>query len=88
MVINETNVDGYFTFLEDAKERLNLISSGPRLIAEVDSPRRLNRNPKTINGQLQSNEMGFNWYWRDDDDSRSIDKLMDIGQAYLDSMGN
>ena len=85
MVINETNVDGYFTFLEDAKEHLNRISSGYRLIAEVDSPRRLNRNPKTINGQLQSNDMGFNWYWRD---SRSIEKLMDIGQRYLNSIGN
>jgi hypothetical protein len=84
-VVSASGVQGRYKGLEDAKEALNGINSGNRLIAEVDSEGNLNRDPHIINGIQQINSNGFNKVWCD---WSCINPLMDACQQYLDSSSN
>ena len=75
---------GKYTSIETAKTVLGGISSGSRLVAEVDSSNILQRDPHTVGGQKQSqgSAAGFNKYWLSWPD---INNLMNIAQSYLNS---
>ena len=73
--------------LENAKAELNGIIRNKklnRLIAEVDGENNLIRDPHVVGGQRQNAENGFNHFWHNWD---SINRLMDMGQKYLDEIG-
>jgi hypothetical protein len=84
LVVSESGVQGRYKLLEDAKQMLNGIRSGNRLIAEVKGHGVLNRDPLTISGKNQTDDNGFNKLWYGVD---SIIDLMDTSQKYLDSVG-
>ena len=84
-MVSASGVQGRYKGLEDAKEALNGINSGNRLIAEVDSEGNLIRDPHIINGQQQEISKGFNKVWCD---WSCINPLMDACQQYLDSISN
>ena len=84
LVVSDSGVKGRYKSLEDAKQLLTEINSGNRLIAEVKGHGVLNRDPRSIGGQNQTNDNGFNNLWYGVD---SIIGLMDTSQKYLESAG-
>ena len=78
--MTDGGVVGSYTNLERAKERLNGIQSGNRLIAEVNAHGNINRDPHVVGGQNQLPSAGFNMQWCD---WSCINPLMDICEEYL-----
>ena len=84
LVVHETAVIGNYLDLKKAKEILNKVEKGQRLIAEVDGLGNLSRDSRIIGGQTQGTDEGFNSIW---EDQKGIDMLMDTCQKYLDFTG-
>ena len=84
LVVSDSGVQGRYNDLEGAKQALNDINSGNRLIAEVTGKGILNRDPHVINGHDQHPNNGFNKWWCG---WNCINNLMDVCQDYLDSIG-
>ena len=82
LVVNDKNVVGSYNDIEAAKAVLMGMNKGNRLIAEVESPNGLNRDPHIVGGQNQGKGIraGFNKYWCG---WSCINKLMDICASYL-----
>ena len=82
LVVSESGVQSRYIVLEDAKQALNDINRGNRLIAEVNGQGILNKDPHVINGHNQISGNGFNNKWCN---WNCINSLMDVCQEYLDS---
>ena len=84
LVVNDKNVVGSYNDIETAKVVLWSINRGNRLIAEVQSPNGLNRDPHIVGGQNQGAGIsaGFNKYWCG---WSCINKLMDICASFLEN---
>ena len=84
LVVSDSGVKGQYNDLQDAKQELNGINNGNRMIAEVNSAGILNRDPHKINGNDQTLTNGFKKYWCG---WSCINRLMDMCQTYLDAPG-
>ena len=80
-VVSDSGVKGSYNDLDVAKNVLDGIRTGNRLIAEVGGTGILIRDPHMISGQNQTPSNGFNKYWCD---WSCINRLMDLCQEYLD----
>ena len=83
MVVSDIGVKGTYNSLELAKQALNNITSGNRLIAKVSKD---GIGPTKVCGQQQLSQDGS----KDDCnrvscDGKCIKKLLDLGQKFLDS---
>ena len=84
LVVQDNNVVGRFNNIEEAKAVLMGINRGNRLIAEVDSSKKLKRDPHMVGGQNQGMGMraGFNKYWCG---WSCINRLMNLCASYLNN---
>ena len=80
LVVAKYNVVGEFTNVELAKLKLNSITSGSKLIAEVNDRGVLMTDPHLIDGTPQTSEFGFKKYWNSWHD---IIRMMSICRRYL-----
>ena len=80
LVVAGDRVVEEFDDLEKAKERLNRIPNGSRLIAEIDGHGVLMRDPHFIDMIPQAPSQGFNKWWNGWED---INRMLDICEKYL-----
>ena len=83
LVVTDAGVKGRYFNLDDAKNLLKGITSGARLIAEVDKSNKVLKDPHLIEGQPQTRENGFNKSWGN---WYVINRLIEICEKFIQNM--
>ncbi|CAB9513303.1 expressed unknown protein [Seminavis robusta] len=81
IVVNDKKVVGGYPFLQGAKDKLNSIKDGQRLIAAVKEGKVV-RDPHIIDGQEQKTKNGFNKFWWG---WPQINQMMDVAERYYEN---